>query len=84
MPREVGVYLADIAEAIGRIRSYTEGMDLAGFRAEGKTVDAVLHNLCDQSSVVEQHARETTGGGLEPFAKEPHTKGGFVRAWVQS
>jgi uncharacterized protein with HEPN domain len=45
MPRDVGIYLRDILEAIDRIQRYTAGMDQAAFAADSKTSDAVLHNL---------------------------------------
>lgn len=37
--------IQDMIEAIGRIRSYTTGMDFAAFAADAKTVDAVVRNL---------------------------------------
>jgi uncharacterized protein with HEPN domain len=45
MPRDGLVYLQDILEAIIRIREYTGGMDRRTFEKDGRTVDAVLHNL---------------------------------------
>jgi uncharacterized protein with HEPN domain len=43
--RDLRLRLADIAEACRRIESYTTGMDLRSFRADPKTVDAVVRNL---------------------------------------
>lgn len=45
MPRDISIYLDDISEAVSRIRSYTEGLGLEQFRADAKTVDAVIRNL---------------------------------------
>lgn len=44
-PRDIGVYLADILEAINRIEIYTKGMALENFRRDSKTQDAVVRNL---------------------------------------
>jgi uncharacterized protein with HEPN domain len=32
MPRDAGVYLEDILQAVARIQEYTTGMDLASFK----------------------------------------------------
>ena len=40
MRRDYKVYFEDILEAIGRIRSYTEGLSLEAFSSDTKTVDA--------------------------------------------
>ena len=45
MPRDAGVYLQDILEAVGRIETYVRGLDRAAFEADEKTVGAVLRNL---------------------------------------
>lgn len=45
MSRDYKVYLEDILEAIGKIRSYTAGMSADSFAADNKTLDAVLRNL---------------------------------------
>jgi uncharacterized protein with HEPN domain len=45
MPRNPGVYVEDILEAIRRIRSYTAGLDEAAFAASPITIDAVVRNL---------------------------------------
>ena len=45
MPRNPGVYVEDILEAIRRIRSYTVGLDEAAFAASPITIDAVVRNL---------------------------------------
>ncbi len=45
MSRDYKVYLEDILEAIGRIRTYTAGMSADSFAADNKTLDAVLRNL---------------------------------------
>ena len=37
--------IQDILDAIGKIRSYVEGMDLEAFRQDSKTCDAVIRNL---------------------------------------
>lgn len=44
-PREASDRIGEILEAIDKIERYTEGMDLDGFRADERTIDAVLHNL---------------------------------------
>jgi len=45
MPRNPGIYVEDILEAIRRIRSYTAGLDEAAFAASPITIDAVVRNL---------------------------------------
>ena len=45
MPRDYKVYLEDVLEAIGSIRSYTQGMSFESFSADKKTRDAVVRNL---------------------------------------
>jgi len=43
--KEWKLRLEDILEAIATIGRYTAGMDYEAFRADGKTVDAVVRNL---------------------------------------
>ena len=43
--REWKLRLEDILEAIATIDRYATGMDYEAFRADGKTVDAVVRNL---------------------------------------
>ena len=43
--RNVQLYLQDILEAIKNIGEYTRGLTYAGYIADKKTVDAVVHNL---------------------------------------
>jgi uncharacterized protein with HEPN domain len=45
MPRDSRVYLEDILEAIRRVRAYTDGYSRDQFRADPRTVDAVVRNL---------------------------------------
>lgn len=45
VPRSDADRLADLLEAVARIRQYTSGMTEGDFRSDQKTVDAVLHNL---------------------------------------
>jgi uncharacterized protein with HEPN domain len=45
MPRNPGIYVEDILEAIRRIRTYTAGLDEAAFAASPITIDAVVRNL---------------------------------------
>jgi len=45
MPRDARLYLEDIVEACSRIQAYVAGMDCEHFRADGKTMDAVIRNL---------------------------------------
>jgi uncharacterized protein with HEPN domain len=45
MPRDDQLFLADILEAIGRIRQYIKGLDEAHFCNDHKTQDAVIRNL---------------------------------------
>jgi uncharacterized protein with HEPN domain len=45
MPRDPGVYLEDILDAIEQIRTYTAGYDVEAFRRDRKTQDAVIRNL---------------------------------------
>ncbi len=43
--RDPRLYLDDIAEAIGKIEDYVEGLSLEEFSRDGKTVDAVVRNF---------------------------------------
>jgi len=45
LPRDFEVYLEDIRQAIGKIRSYTEGLTRDSFDRDDKTIDAVIRNL---------------------------------------
>jgi len=45
MPKDYRVYLDDMLEAIVKIRKYTAGLSNEEFRADEKTVDAVVRNL---------------------------------------
>jgi uncharacterized protein with HEPN domain len=45
VPRDVGLYLEDILGAARRVRSYTDQMVEASFRADPRTIDADLRNL---------------------------------------
>ena len=45
MARDAQVWLTDIAEACGRIQGYVGGMDEQAFRADRRTIDAVIRNL---------------------------------------
>jgi len=43
--RDWRMRVEDILTAIGKIQTYTAGMSLEQFRADGKTVDAVIRNF---------------------------------------
>ncbi len=43
--RDAGVLLEDIRDAMRKVSSYIDGMDLAAFMADEKTVDAVIRNI---------------------------------------
>jgi uncharacterized protein with HEPN domain len=43
--RDYRLYLDDMLEAIGRIRRHVGAMDFIAFKADEKTVDAVIRNL---------------------------------------
>jgi uncharacterized protein with HEPN domain len=45
MPRDRGIYVEDILEAIRRIGSYTSGLDYAAFTKNPMAIDAVVRNL---------------------------------------
>ena len=45
MPRDYKVYLQDVVEAAGKVRSYTAGLSFKTFSEDTKTVDAVVRNL---------------------------------------
>ena len=45
MPKDYRVYLDDMLEAIVKIRKYTAGLSNEDFRADERTVDAVVRNL---------------------------------------
>ena len=44
-PREWEFRVEDMLECIGKIQSYTEGMDYQAFRNSEITIDAVLRNI---------------------------------------
>ena len=44
-PRDFTMRLEDILEAIERIQSYVHGMDFRQFKADRKTIDAVVRNI---------------------------------------
>jgi uncharacterized protein with HEPN domain len=44
-PREWRLRVDDILEAIARIERYVEGLTIEQFKADQKTVDAVIRNL---------------------------------------
>ncbi|MCK6530752.1 DUF86 domain-containing protein [Myxococcota bacterium] len=45
MPRDWQVRVADMLQAADRIREFTRGLDLDGFRADVRTIQAVTYNL---------------------------------------
>ncbi len=45
MSRDPRLYLEDIRESCAKIERYTHGLSFESFRADEKTVDAVLRNL---------------------------------------
>jgi len=45
MPRDFEVYLEDIGQAIGKIKSYTAGLTRDVFDHDDRTIDAVIRNL---------------------------------------
>jgi uncharacterized protein with HEPN domain len=45
MIRELGDYIADILTAAREVAEFTEGMDYEAFRADKKTVNAVIRSL---------------------------------------
>src|SRR5258708_1755007 len=45
MSRDSRVYLEDILEAAGKIRTYIDGLDFGAFSNDSKTQDAVVRNL---------------------------------------
>ena len=45
-------HIDDLLEAVGRIRSYTEGMSRSDFETDQRTVDAVMHNFVRMGEVV--------------------------------
>lgn len=45
MPRDPRLYVDDILEAIGLIRSYAASMDYVAFVQDRKTQDAIVRNL---------------------------------------
>ena len=45
MPRDAGLYVEDMLEAVRRIQRYTHDTDEVSFRADPRSIDAVVHNL---------------------------------------
>ena len=56
--RPAELFVEDIREAIARIERYTAGLDLAGFKADQKAVDAVVRNL----EIIGEAARQLPEG----------------------
>jgi uncharacterized protein with HEPN domain len=52
--RDAGIILEDIRDAMRKVSTYVEGMDLAAFMADEKTVDAVVRNI----SVIGEAAKQ--------------------------
>lgn len=52
--RDAGIILEDIRDAMRKVSIYVEGMDLAAFMADEKTVDAVVRNI----SVIGEAAKQ--------------------------
>jgi uncharacterized protein with HEPN domain len=52
--RDSGIILEDIRDAMRKVSTYVEGMDLAAFMADEKTVDAVVRNI----SVIGEAAKQ--------------------------
>jgi len=59
--RPADLFVEDIRESIARIDRYTAGLDLAGFKADQKTVDAVVRNLEIIGEAARQLPEEFTG-----------------------
>jgi hypothetical protein len=72
MPRDTGVYLQDILEAVARIRSYTEGLSYEAFEIDEKTTDAVLRNLEISSSTPSARRLSVCWTSSEGGRTEPH------------
>ena len=64
MSRDVSLYLADIADSCRLILQYTDGMGPLQFRADRKTVDAVVRNLEAIGGAVKH--RSTSDRGRRP------------------
>lgn len=64
MPRDYRLYLDDIVTAIAAIRSYVVGYEYDQFAADGKTTDAVLHNLAIIGEAASKLPPEVTGREL--------------------
>ncbi len=45
MSRDPLLYLADMVEVCERIVAYTQGVDAAALRSDGRTIDAIVRNL---------------------------------------
>jgi len=58
MPRDYKVYLEDILEAAARINTYTSGLSKDQFKADDKTLDAVIRNL----EVIGEAAKKVPNG----------------------
>ena len=57
-PREWLVRLEDILEAISKVASYTSGLDLAAFKGDERTRDAVVWNPTNIERWIEQGAED--------------------------
>ena len=57
-PRDWKLLVNDILEAIGKIVSYVESLDLDEFRSDDKTFDAVIRNFITIGESANQMPRE--------------------------
>lgn len=57
MPRDENVFLEDIVDACRKVLRYASGLSVTQFRADEKTIDAVLRNL----EVIGEAAKQISG-----------------------
>lgn len=57
MPRDETVFLEDIVDACRKVQRYASGLSVTQFRADEKTIDAVLRNL----EVIGEAAKQISG-----------------------
>jgi uncharacterized protein with HEPN domain len=74
-PRGWRVRVEDILVAVERISAYTAGMTFEGFRADAKTVDAVLYNI----GIIGEAARHVPLEIEERFPEVPWAKMRAIR-----
>ena len=66
-PRDFIMRLEDILDAIGKIQAYVDGMDFKQFKADSRTVDAIVRNI----TIIGEAARHVPEGIVNRYKDIP-------------